>query len=287
MKILYVTDLHGDEKKYNKVLEIAIEENFDAIINGGDMLPKDDVFFYEQNKFINGFLTTYFNELKQANIQYYCMLGNDDMGIVDRIFNVVVAKYTNIHIINHEPAILSGSKIQIFGINLVKDYPFRLKDRCRLDSSNDVPNAHQIGTPLMSTGTDLGDFIKFKVIQDYNDYLKRKPTIECALEGLPQVDKEVISILVTHQPPAHLGLDVCRNKDKVGSDAVYRYIAQAQPSLSLHGHIHESYFTSGFYANKINNTVCIQPGQDFSHLTYVDIEINGKDIKHKWRNIKI
>ena len=40
MKILYVTDLHGDKEKYKKTLEIAIEKGISVIVNGGDMLPK-------------------------------------------------------------------------------------------------------------------------------------------------------------------------------------------------------------------------------------------------------
>lgn len=41
MKILYVTDLHGDKKKYSKILEVAIEKEIKVIVNGGDMLPKN------------------------------------------------------------------------------------------------------------------------------------------------------------------------------------------------------------------------------------------------------
>lgn len=40
MKILYVTDLHGDKKKYRKILDVAIEKEIKVIVNGGDMLPK-------------------------------------------------------------------------------------------------------------------------------------------------------------------------------------------------------------------------------------------------------
>lgn len=35
MKILYVTDLHGDKNKYRKTLDIAIEKNIGVIVNGG------------------------------------------------------------------------------------------------------------------------------------------------------------------------------------------------------------------------------------------------------------
>lgn len=38
MKILYVTDLHGDKNKYRKSLEIAMKQEIRVIVNGGDML---------------------------------------------------------------------------------------------------------------------------------------------------------------------------------------------------------------------------------------------------------
>lgn len=41
MKILYVTDLHGDKKKYSKILEVAIEKEIKVIVNGGDMYQKN------------------------------------------------------------------------------------------------------------------------------------------------------------------------------------------------------------------------------------------------------
>ena len=63
MKILYVTDLHGDKNKYGKSLDIAVEKNIGVIVNGGDMLPKLGERHLEQPLFINDFLRGYFSEL--------------------------------------------------------------------------------------------------------------------------------------------------------------------------------------------------------------------------------
>ena len=67
MKILYVTDLHGDKKKYRKILDVAIEKEIKVIVNGGDMLPKQCDRHSEQSFFINGFLDEYFEELKKQD----------------------------------------------------------------------------------------------------------------------------------------------------------------------------------------------------------------------------
>lgn len=67
MKILYVTDLHGDKEKYKKTLEIAIEKGIHVIVNGGDMLPKQCNRHLEQPVFIKGFLREYFKELQEQS----------------------------------------------------------------------------------------------------------------------------------------------------------------------------------------------------------------------------
>ena len=70
MKILYVTDLHGDKNKYRKSLDIAVEKNIGVIVNGGDMLPKLGERHLEQPIFINEFLRDYFSELERYGITY-------------------------------------------------------------------------------------------------------------------------------------------------------------------------------------------------------------------------
>ena len=75
MKILYVTDLHGDKNKYRKTLDIAIEKNIGVIVNGGDMLPKLRERHLEQPSFINGFLRDYFRNLKSTALHISPCLG--------------------------------------------------------------------------------------------------------------------------------------------------------------------------------------------------------------------
>ncbi len=67
---------------------------------------------------------------------------------------------------------------------------------------------------------------------------------------------------IIHDPPAGLGLDfTCRGR-KVGSRAVYNFISERRPLLTLHGHIHESPYLSGKWIAWVGGTLCIQPGQD-------------------------
>ena len=77
-----------------------------------------------------------------------------------------------------------------------------------------------------------------------------------------------------HNPPYNSGLDTAAELDEnlrpvirggrpsfvpVGSTAVREAIAKYQPTVGLHGHIHESRA-----AQKIGQTLCLNPGSDYS-----------------------
>ncbi|MBI2981256.1 MAG: hypothetical protein HYY44_02980 [Deltaproteobacteria bacterium] len=65
MKILFVTDLHGSRWKYDRLLELAKHHRVTAVINGGDVLPKEGDLF-EQDKFITGYLKNHFAGFNDA-----------------------------------------------------------------------------------------------------------------------------------------------------------------------------------------------------------------------------
>ena len=78
MKILYVTDLHGAEWKYDRIFEIAKTMNVDIVLNGGDMLPLRGNLL-NQDQFIINYLDEYFSHFNSERIYYITMLGNDDL----------------------------------------------------------------------------------------------------------------------------------------------------------------------------------------------------------------
>lgn len=113
MKILYVTDLHGDKNKYRKSLEIAMKQEIRVIVNGGDMLPKLGERHTEQPLFIKGFLSNYFSILQEHNITYLNMLGNDDLLSVDNLFEQTCGGFANVHNI-------AGKKFALTNMNLLE-----------------------------------------------------------------------------------------------------------------------------------------------------------------------
>lgn len=267
MKILYVTDLHGNKWKYNQLFDIAKKYKVDAVINGGDMLPKNEG-LSGQNSFLITWLNRYFKEFNDSKIYYLSCLGNDDLKIFDTDFDLICNKYP--YIKNLAQRKVNIGNFEFIGMNWVVDYPFRLKDRCRKDTK-DYVFQKQLGTGLLSSFKHLGGYDEIK---DWVTYANTLPTIEDELNKLPKSLNQAQSIYVIHMPPYRLGLDVCDTNREVGSKAVYDFIKKQQSLLSLHGHIHESPKYSGKWFNKIGNTVCIQPGQSKA-LTYVIIDLEN------------
>ncbi len=263
MKVLYVTDLHGVKWKYEKILEIAKELQVKVVVNGGDMTPKNNNLFL-QDKFISQYLNDYFYRFNSAKIHYLCYLGNDDLKIFDKLFDDICSKYPFIHHLAQRKYKIGG--YEFIGMNWIVDCPFRLKDRCRMDT-DDYIFQDQLGTALLSTCNGWNE------IGNWFNYAKTLPTIEEELNQLVFPNNMKKSVYVIHMPPSKLGLDRCYDGMEVGSNAIYNFFKKHQPKLSLHGHIHESPDVTKKWYAKLGNTICIQPGQ-LHDLTYVLIDLS-------------
>lgn len=266
MKILFVTDLHGSRWKYDKLLELAKHHGVKVLANGGDMLPKEGDLF-RQDQFITGYLKDHFDAFYSAGIHYLCYLGNDDLQIFDPLFEETCNAFSFVHCIAQRKIEIEG--YEFIGMNWVVDYPFRLKDRCRMDSK-DYVFEQQFGTGLLSQKG------KWQEIGNWFSYAKSLPTIEDEMKNLVHPSDMTKAIYVIHMPPARLGLDQCSHGAEVGSKSIYKFIEKNQPLLTLHGHIHESPRMTGKWFNELGRTICIQPGQ-LRDLSYVVIDLKKRE----------
>lgn len=262
MKLLYVTDLHGCEWKFEQAFKAAKKFKADVFVNGGDMLP-GGMELFEQDKFITNYLDNHFERFDSEGIYYLCILGNDDLKIFDDVLEETCKKHS--YAANLAQRKFKVGDFEFIGMNFVKDYPFLVKDRCRIDMKNHAFE-NQYKTGLLSTP------VGWEKMDDWSDYKKTLSTIEDELNRLPLPEKMENAIYVIHMPPSRLGLDWCFDGREVGSEAVYRFLEKHQPKLSLHGHIHESPDFSRKWHVKLGNTICIQPGQ-LSEFTYVTIDL--------------
>lgn len=258
-RFLYVTDLHGNRKKYERALALAREARIRLIVNGGDMFPHGRM-HEEQARFIREFLDPHLAACQQAGIRYLAMTANDDLRAHDPLFDETCAKYPLVENIAGRRVAVDG--FEFIGFNLVTDFPFRLKDRARMDSRRFV-FPPQLGTGLLSVPGG------WEEIPDWPSHARTLPTIEEELEALPRPEDPACAVYVIHGPPARLGLDVVRGGAEVGSAATLSFLEKMQPRLSLHGHIHESPEESGAWKSTVGRTVCIQPGQSATALTAV------------------
>lgn len=282
MKILYVTDLHGDKNKYRKSIEIAVEKNITVIVNGGDMLPKLGERHLDQPAFINGFLRDYFEELQEHNITYLTMLGNDDLLSVDGLFEQVCGEFGNVHNIAGKKVLVGEH--EFIGMNNILDHPFGCKDRV-------VTEKDYIPQRQLSYFAGISNEYGYDRIFNWLEYSKTELPLMCdILQELPEPENQKQTIYVMHMPPAGLRLGQLLYQDlDIGSADIYKFLKSKQPLLSLHGHIHESPDTEkGTWINQIQHTVCIQPGQtelDSKDMVYAEIDLKRKEYVRQIINV--
>ncbi len=267
MKIIYVTDLHGDRRKYDSILDAAIRHGAGAVVSGGDIYPKD-VELVRQGEFVEEFLDAHLGRYDRAGIRYLCMPGNDDLAAFDPLFDRVCAAHPKAESIAGRKVALGGC--EFIGFNLVVDYPFRLKDRCRVDDER-FAFGMQLGTALVSRGR-WPESVGLAELDDWFAYAKSLPSIKRELARLPEPRDPARAVYVIHMPPSGLGLDVCSDGSAVGSRAVREFLLERQPLLSPHGHIHESPRVTGKWKARLGRTWCVQPGQ-LTKLAYVVIDL--------------
>ena len=275
MKILYVTDLHGDKNKYRKSLDIAVEKNISVIVNGGDMLPKLGERHLEQPIFINEFLRDYFSELERHGITYLAMLGNDDLLSVD--------EFENVHNIAGQKVRVGG--YEFIGMNNILDHPFGCKDRV-------VTETHYIPQRQLSPVAGISNKYGYDRIYNWLEYARTELPYMCdILNDLPEPENPQQTVYVMHMPPAGLRLGQLLYQDlDIGSVDIYEFLKERQPLLSLHGHIHESPDTQkGRWINQIRSTACIQTGQTELHdndMVYAEIDLQSREYSRKVINVK-
>jgi Icc-related predicted phosphoesterase len=261
MKFIYVTDLHGDERKYQYALDTAKGHSVDLIHLGADLLPKGSSILKVQKKFVNGFLKNFYNDCKQNNIDVLAFFGNDDLYSRKKYFR----KYATL--LDEQSYEKDGYVFTAYPY--VPDYPFGLKTACKIDYPGWEKGERDLSSPV-----DVNEN-GFVFIKDLDEYLAKKGTIEGDLKNF-KGGPEVIAAI--HCPPYGLDLDVCSGGRRVGSKAVHDWIVKEQPLLVLSGHVHESPGVSGIWKTQVGKTIVIQPGQLYAGVAYVLIDVE-KEVK--------
>ncbi|MBW1847122.1 MAG: metallophosphoesterase [Deltaproteobacteria bacterium] len=278
VKILYTTDIHASPDHLFSMLSIAKNEGVDSIIVGGDLIPhhlpdeRQSNILKAQAKYLKDiFVPAIMNFREQKDICIYLDMANDDY-ICNRD---ILQEHNNdlFHLLHMEKHHLTDT-VDIVGYMVVPPTPFNRKDWEKPDTP-EFPFSP--GNQVQLSGHISSNGILEKAVIDLNS----SDTIERDHHQLSEIiDKPFI--FVSHTPPYRTPLDVIYNGLHVGSLSVRHFIEKWSKAgkiiASLHGHIHESPGRSGEISTKINNVLCINPGQESgrsSKFRYVILQLTG------------
>jgi uncharacterized protein len=264
MRLAYASDLHGNLGLYRALLELAVDNQAQAVIIGGDLLPHESRVQHAittQRRFIEHNIRPLLTEFHSSypDIAVLLLAGNDDWA--GAITGLIDLEHDQLAYALHGRTItIAGSSIA--GYACVPPTPFSIKDYERPDSGSQ--RAVSFGMAYMSNGDQIRPL-------DQEEFWQR-PTIAEELALLAQQHNPQQAIYVCHTPPAETPLDLMRGNRHVGSPALRAFIEQYQPLLTLHGHIHEAPQLSGYYACQIGTTWCINAGREPGRLQAVTLD---------------
>lgn len=269
LKCIFVSDIHGNIKKYEKLFKIILKEKPDAVFLGGDLLPNPFSAKLEINQFINSEIILPIKKEKGKKIRFFLILGNDDPRVFEKKFLDADKK----HIIDyvHNKTVNFGDFF-VSGYAYVPPTPFQLKDWEKYDVSRYV----DVGAVSPESG--------IRTIKIHEDHI-RYSTIADDLEKLSERSPVAKTIFLFHSPPYNSHLDRAYLDSKkvdhapvdfhVGSIAIQRFINKKQPFLTLHGHVHESSRLTGNWKQKFGNTYSFSAAHDGPELALVKFDTDN------------
>ncbi|MDD5361345.1 MAG: metallophosphoesterase [Ignavibacteria bacterium] len=276
LNCLFVSDLHGHSKRYDKLFKTILEEKPGIVLIGGDLYPNAYISRIESlihgNDFIADFFIPRLQELKNSLLDkypsIYIILGNDDAGnsageIVE-CEKLNLLKYINQKTIEEDGYYFTG-------YSFVPPTPFRLKDWEKYDVSRYIDPGCVSPEEGMRTIAVDASVIRYSTIQE-------------DLEAFTPDRDFGKSVFLFHSPPYDTNLDYADLEGKfvdyvpldchTGSIAIRRFIEKYQPLLTLHGHIHESTRLTGSWKEKIGNTICFNAATDGPELSLIRFNLS-------------
>ena len=269
---LFASDLHGRPERYHALSRVIRDEKPAALFLGGDLTPHPMDFSWREDKsgesFPIAFLQPLFEKVRQETgdsfPRVFLIPGNDDPFAVMEDFQggEEAGLWRNIH-----GRVEDWEGWQVVGYACIPPSPFLLKDWERYDVSRFVDP----GSVSPEEG-HRGDGMPAR--------LRRQLTIADELQQMvPAIRDFRRAIFMSHCPPYDTALDRAaldgRMVDHVpldlhiGSIAVRRFLEEHQPTLSLHGHVHESRTLTGEWQTRLGRTVAISAANESPALALV------------------
>jgi hypothetical protein len=288
-RVFYVTDVHGSDRMFFKLINAPQVYKAQVLIIGGDVAGKVIVPIIETNgshvartrgaQFTASNkeeLDALMREIRVVGDYPYVTTDNEwrdlssDTAKMDRLFDDLAAESIRSWLKAAEER-LKPSGVRLI-MNKGNDDPPMVKDIIERSNFVEWPDEKVIAIgrhEMISLG--YANLTPWDLPGDITEEELEKK-IELLVSQLKNVKNSIFNI---HVPPYNTHLDVAPQLDKdlkpvlssggdpvmahVGSTAVRSMIEKYQPLVSLHGHIHES---RGFV--KIGRTYCFNPGSEYS-----------------------
>lgn len=274
-RCIFVSDLHGDLSRYEKLFDAVRSRRPAALFIGGDILPSVLLaaasLSFSHVDFINSFVVPELTALKRVlGADYpriFVILGNDD-GRFEEATMMDVATTGLWSYVHGAGASLEDHTV--YGYSYIPPSPFLLKDFERYDVSRYVdpgsvsPEEGHLTVPVA-------------------DHVRKWATIQEDLALLTGGDDLTQAVFLFHCPPFRTSLDRAALDGKffegvpldpnIGSIAIARFIEQRQPHLTLHGHVHESCRLTGTWKEKCGRTWMFNAAHDGPELSVVQFDL--------------
>jgi len=267
----FVSDLHGNLSRYDKLFSHILIEKPSAVFIGGDILPSGLFSFTNDNQipedFIHDFIAVKLKQLKlKMGIEYpefFLIMGNDDAKIYESAIRELDSQKL-IYYVHNKKA--SFEKYSVYGYANVPPTPFRLKDWERYDVSRYVdPGCVAPEEGSFTVQVDKKKLVYQSIQKDLN-----------ALTGNEDMSN---SIFLFHSPPYNSNLDRAALDGKffdqvpldvhVGSIAIEQLIKDKMPMITMHGHIHESTTITGEWKEMIGKSLSMNAAHDGPELALI------------------
>ena len=280
MDCIFVSDLHGKNKRYARLFQTIIKEKPEAVFLGGDLLPNQFALDSDMDEFIEDKIFSNIRKIKEnvdKEIRFFIILGNDDPRVFEKKFldadNEGLIDYVHNKTVNF-------TDLFVTGYAYVPPTPFQLKDWEKYDVSQYV----DVGVVSPEEGVRTIDVPKDKI------------RYETIAEDLKKLSKNALvekTIFLFHSPPYKSYLDRADLDGElvdhapidvhVGSIAIQRFIKKKQPLLTLHGHVHESTRLTGFWNERLGKTYSFTAAHDGPELALVRFKTD--DLENATRSL--
>jgi len=265
LKCIFVSDLHGNIKKFQKLFITIEKDNYDGVFIGGDILPNHFNIQNSMNKFLKDNFFSKIEKLKNPPC-FFIIMGNDDPKIFENIF-INAEKRGLIKYIHNKT--VDFDNLYVSGYSFIPPTPFQLKDWEKYDVSRFVDvGAISPEDGIRTTKISVDQIRYSTILEDLKNLSKNA-----------SVDK---TIFLFHSPPYKTSLDRADLDDKkvdhvsvdvyVGSIAIKRFINSKQPFLTLHGHVHETVRLTGIWKEKFGKTYSFSAVHDGKELAIIKFD---------------